>query len=95
MFINLRSIFTLILLCVLIVLSIPSYTGTASYAQDNTTVRLTSPQSRNVLETDNSTLSADLQSKLVAKDLEDTLRDGVSVLELMTNNSTPMTIPPN
>jgi hypothetical protein len=49
---------------------------------------------------DNSTLGAasnnqDLESKLLAKNLEDTLRDGVSALELMTNNLTPMTIPPN
>ena len=99
MLLNSRSIFKLGL-GVLIMISIPSYIGTASYAQDNTTSKLTSPRSSNVSTSDNSTLGAasnnqDLESKLVAKNLENTLRDGGSALELMTNNLTPMTIPPN
>lgn len=57
------------------------------FAQSNTTFKPTFPPSRNVLTADNnSTLSAlsdtqDLQSKLVAKNLENTLQDGVG-----TNN---------
>lgn len=107
MFLNLRSIFELGSLCLLIMMiimimmSFPSYIGTASYAQDNTTSKLNSPPpGRNVLAPANSTLGAtsnnqDLESNLVAKNVENTLRDGVSALELMTNNLTPMTIPPN
>ena len=51
MFLNSHSIFKLgSLLCMLIMISIPSYTSTASYAQDNTTSNLTSsPRSHNVL----------------------------------------------
>jgi hypothetical protein len=101
------------LLCMLIMISIPSYTSTASYAQDNTTSNLTSstspshsphsppPPSHNVLTADNSTLGVvvsnnqELQAKLIAKDIEDILRDGVSALELVANNLTPMSTPPN
>jgi Cache domain len=103
MFFNSRSIFTLVSLCVLIMMSIPSsYINTASYAQGNTTSKLIpSSPSRSTLASDNSTLGAVsnnqelLQAKLVAKDVEDTLRDGVSALELVANNLTPMMIPPN
>lgn len=94
MFLNSHSIFKLSSLCVLIMMSIPSYISAASYAQGNTT----SP-SRNVLASDNSILDAasnfHLISKLVAKYVENTLKDGISALELVTNNSTPMTTPPN
>ena len=50
---------------------------------------------------DNSTLDVvvsnnqELQAKLVAKDIEDILRDGVSALDLVANNLTPMSTPPN
>ena len=96
MFLNSHSIFKLgSLLCMLIMISIPSYISTASYAQDNTTSNLTSSStshspsspSHNVLTADNSTLGVvvsnnqELQAKLVAKDIEDILRDGVSALD--------------
>lgn len=109
MFLNSHSIFKLgSLLCMLIMISIPSYISTASYAQDNTTSNLTSsstshsPPGHNVLTAaDNSTLcvvvsnNQELQAKLVAKDIEDILRDGVSALELVANNLTPLKTPPN
>jgi hypothetical protein len=103
MFLNSHSFFKIgPLLCMLIMISIPSYTSTASYAQGNTTSNLTSssPQSHNVLAADNSTLSVvsknqELQVKLIAKDIEDILRDGVSAIELVANNLTPMSTPPN
>jgi Cache domain len=102
MFLNSHSVFKLgSLLCMLIMISIPSYTSTASYAQDNTTSNLSSPRSHNVLAADNSTLSVvisnnqELQAKLIANDIEDILRDGVSALELVANNLTPLKNPPN
>jgi len=90
----------------LIMISIPSYTSTASYAQDNTTSNLTSSSTsnsppspnHNVLTADNSTLGVvvsnnqELQAKLVAKDIEDILRDGVSALQLVADN---LATPPN
>jgi len=81
---------------VLITMSLPSYISTASYAQENTT----SASSRIVLASDNSTVGAvsdvqDLVSRLLAKVVENMLKDGVSALELLTNNSTPMTAPPD
>jgi len=77
-------------------MSLPSYISTASYAQDNTT----SASSRIVLASDNSTVGAvsdvqELVSRLLAKVVENMLKDGVSALELLTNNSTPMTAPPD
>jgi len=77
-------------------MSLPSYLSTASYAQDNTS----SASSRIVLASDNSTVGAvsdvqDLVSRLLAKVVENMLKDGVSALELLTNNSTPMTAPPD
>jgi len=77
-------------------MSLPSYISTASYAQDNTS----SASSRIVLASDNSTVGAvsdvqDLVSRLLAKVVENMLKDGVSALELLTNNSTPMTAPPD
>ena len=111
MFVNSHSIFKLgSLLCMLIMISIPSCISTASYAQDNTTSNLISSSStshsppspsHNVLTADNSTLGVvvsnnqELQAKLVAKDIEDILRDGVSALEIVANNLTPMSTPPN
>ena len=106
MFLNSHSIFKLgSLLCMLIMISIPSYTSTASYAQDNTTSNLTSSTSHsppspshNVLTADNSTLGVvvynnqELQAKLIAKDIEDILRDGVSALQLVADN---LATPPN
>jgi len=107
MFVNSHSIFKLgSLLCMLIMISIPSYTSTASYAQDNTTSNLTSSSTsnsppspnHNVLTADNSTLGVvvsnnqELQAKLVAKDIEDILRDGVSALQLVADN---LATPPN
>jgi hypothetical protein len=97
MFLNSHSIIKLSSLCVLITMSVPSYIiSTASYAQDNTT----SPPGRIALTSDNSTLGAvsnvqDLVSRLLAKVVENMLKDGVSALELVTNNSTPMTAPPD
>lgn len=37
----------------------------------------------------------ELKAKLLAKDLEDTIRDGVLALQLISNNTTPMTNPPD
>jgi len=96
MLLNSHSIFKLSSLCVLITMSLPSYISTASYAQENTT----SASSRIVLASDNSTVGAvsdvqDLVSRLLAKVVENMLKDGVSALELLTNNSTPMTAPPD
>jgi hypothetical protein len=107
MFFNLQSTFKLGSLCLLlIVMMVPSttsYMNTVSYAEDNTTSKLTSfLPSRNVLaSSDNSsTLDdvskvQDLQSKLLAKDIEDILQSAVSALELVTDNLTPMKVAPN
>jgi hypothetical protein len=84
-----------LLLIVMMVSSTTSYINTVSYAEDNTTPKLTSSSSssslpsRNVLVSsdNNSTLDEvsevqDIQSKLLAKDLEDILQSAVSALEL-------------
>jgi hypothetical protein len=107
MFFNLQSTFKLGSLCLLLIVmmvsSTTSYMNTVSYAEDNTTSKLTSfLPSRNVLaSSDNSsTLDdvskvQDLQSKLLAKDIEDILQSAVSALELVTDNLTPMKVAPN
>jgi Cache domain len=107
MFFNLQSTFKLGSLCLaLIVMMVSSTTSninTVSYAEDNTTSKLTSfLPGRNVLASSdtNSTLDdiskvQDLQSKLLAKDLEDILQSAVSALELVTDNLTPMKVAPN
>jgi hypothetical protein len=98
MFFNLQSTFKLGSLCLLLIVmmvsSTTSYINTVSYAEDNTTPKLTpssssSLPSRNVLVSsdNNSTLDEvsevqDIQSKLLAKDLEDILQSAVSALEL-------------
>ena len=100
MFLISRPIFNLSLLCALIIISISSGLSAASYSQDNTSFQITFPPISDALASDNSTLDAvsdvmDIQSKLIAENLEDKLKDGTSALELVTNNLTPMTIPPN
>lgn len=107
MFFNLQSNFKLGSLCLLLIVmmvsSTTSYINTVSYAEDNTTSKLTSfLPCRNVLAaSDNSsTLDdvskvQDLQSKLLAKDLQDILQSAVSALELVTDNLTPMKVAPN
>jgi hypothetical protein len=107
MFLDLQSAFKLGSLCLLLIVmmvsSTTSYINTVSYAEDNTTSKLTSfLPSRNVVASsdNNSTLDdvskvQDLQSKLLAKDLEDILQSAVSALELVTDNLTPMKVAPN
>jgi hypothetical protein len=80
------------------------------YTQDNTTSNLASsstshsppsPSHNVITAADNSTLAVvvssnqELQAKLIAKDIEDILRDGVSALQLVANNITPLATPPN
>jgi hypothetical protein len=108
MFLNLQSTFKLGSLCLLLIVmmlvsSTTSYVNTVSYAEDNTTSRLTSSSllaSRNVLASSDSTLddiskAQGVQSKLLAKDLEDILQSAVSALELVTDNLTPLKVAPN
>ena len=59
---------------------------------------MTSNTSRVATSNSNVSIISDdqeLKVKLLAKDLEDTLRDGVSALELISNNTTPITNPPD
>lgn len=79
-------------------MSVPS----ASYTQGSTVssnlTGMTSNTSRVATYNSNVSIISDdqgLKAKLLAKDLEDTLRDGVSALELISNNTTPMTNPPD
>lgn len=79
-------------------MSVPS----ASYTQGSTVssnlTGMTSNSSRVATSNSNVSIISDdqeLKAKLLAKDLEDTLRDGVSALELISNNTTPMTNPPD
>lgn len=79
-------------------MSVPS----ASYTQGSTVssnlTGMTSNTSRVATSNSNVSIISDDQeskAKLLAKDLEDTLRDGVSALELISNNTTPMTNPPD
>jgi Cache domain len=85
-------------------MSIPSSLSTILYAQKGTVspsltgvVRNASGVATSNSNTNVSVISNDqeLKAKLLAKDLEDTIRDGVSALELISNNTTPMTNPPD
>lgn len=79
-------------------MSVPS----ASYTQGSTVssnlTGMTSNTARVATSNSNVSMISDdqeVKAKLLAKDLEDTLRDGVSALELISNNTTPMTNPPD
>jgi hypothetical protein len=92
------SILLIISLSGMILMSVPS----ASYTQGSTVssnlTGMTSNTSRVATSNSNVSIISDdqeLKAKLLAKDLEDTLRDGVSALELISNNTTPMTNPPD
>lgn len=92
------SILLIISLSGMILMSVPS----ASYTQGSTVssnlTGMTSNTSRVATSNSNVSIISDDQeskAKLLAKDLEDTLRDGVSALELISNNTTPMTNPPD
>ncbi|MGB7956471.1 MAG: cache domain-containing protein [Candidatus Nitrosopolaris sp.] len=92
------SILLIISLSGMILMSVPS----ASYTQGSTVssnlTGMTSNTSRVATYNSNVSIISDdqgLKAKLLAKDLEDTLRDGVSALELISNNTTPMTNPPD
>jgi len=98
------SILLLISLSGIILMSIPSSLSTILYAQKGTVspsltgvVRNASGVATSNSNTNVSVISNDqeLKAKLLAKDLEDTIRDGVSALELISNNTTPMTNPPD
>ena len=108
MILGLISTLLLILLSGIILMSIPSTLSTVVYAQESTVSPSLMGVTRNTpgLATSSSnsnsnvTLSVisddqELKAKLLAKDLEDTIRDGVSALELVSNNTTPMTNPPD
>ena len=92
------SILLIISLSGMILMSVPS----ASYTQGSTVssnlTGMTSNTFRVATSNSNVSIISDdqgLKAKLLAKDLEDTLRDGVSALELISNNTTPMTNPPD
>ncbi|MGB6671250.1 MAG: PDC sensor domain-containing protein, partial [Candidatus Nitrosopolaris sp.] len=92
------SILLIISLSGMILMSVPS----ASYTQGSTVsfnlTGMTSNTSRVATSNSNVSIISDDQeskAKLLAKDLEDTLRDGVSALELISNNTTPITNPPD
>ena len=96
----LGSISTLLIISLsgMLLMSVPS----ASYTQGGTVssnlTGMTSNTSRVATSNSNVSIISDeqeLKAKLLAKDLEDTLRDGVSALELISNNTTPMTNPPD
>ena len=96
----LGSISTLLIISLsgMLLMSVPS----ASYTQGSTVssnlTGMTSNTSRVATSNSNVSIISDeqeLKAKLLAKDLEDTLRDGVSALELISNNTTPMTNPPD
>ena len=88
-------------------MSTPSNLSTALNAQGSTissliglthnVSRAASTNSNSSSNTSVSVISNDqeLKAKLLAKDVEDTIRDGVSALELISNNTTPMTNPPD
>jgi hypothetical protein len=81
------SILLIILLSGMILMSVPS----ASYTQGSTVssnlTGMTSNTSRVATSNSNVSIISDdqeVKAKLLAKDLEDTLRDGVSALELIS-----------
>jgi hypothetical protein len=78
--------------------SIPSNISLVSYAQGSAAISNMTAASSNAsgVAASNSNVSIiyndqELEAKLLAKDLEGTIRDGVSVLQLISNNTTPMT----
>jgi cache domain-containing protein len=99
------SILLLISLSGIILMSIPcSGLSSSLYAQGSTASANLTGVTHNASEvalsnskSNVSVISNDqlLKAKLLAKDLEDTIRDGVSALELISNNTTPMTNPPD
>lgn len=82
-------------------MSIPSGPSPALYAQGGTVSNLTSvTHNASGVAVSNSNVSIvtndqELKAILLAKDLEEAIRDGVSALELISNNTTPMTNPPD
>ena len=93
------SMLLLIALSGMILMSIPSSVSSALYAQEGTiSSSLTGvASSASGVATSNSSVSTvyndqELKAKLLAKDLEDTIRDGVSALELISNNTTLQSI---
>ena len=79
-------------------MSVPSASHTQGSTVSSNLTGMTSNTSRVATSNSNVSIISDDQeskAKLLAKDLEDTLRDGVSALELISNNTTPMTNPPD
>lgn len=79
-------------------MSVPSASHTQGSTVSSNLTGMTSNTSRVATSNSNvSVLSDDqkLKTILLAKDMEETIRDGVSALELISNNTTPMTNPPD
>lgn len=84
-------------LSVLIVMSVPSHLGIASSAKNSAMPSVTSKVNN---LSGNSTVGTasreqNIELRLLSKDIEDVLRDGVAALQLVANNSSPMCVPPN
>jgi Cache domain len=95
---NLPVVVTACLMCILILLSVPSYLGLASFGQS---APHTISASEATNHSENSTAATEqskdqnIELKLVSRDIEDNLRDGVAALQLVDNNGSPMTVQPN
>lgn len=89
---NLLVVLAACSMCMLIVLSVPSYLGLASFGQSSQNPNAIA-SSKTTDPSENSTAAGEqskdqnIELKLLSKNIEDVLRDGVAALELVANNS--------
>jgi hypothetical protein len=97
---NLLVVLAAYSMCMLIVLSVPSYLGLSSFGESSQNPNAivsskTTDHSENSTATGEQSKDQNIELKLLSKNIEDVIRDGVAALELVANNSSPMTVPPN